>query len=59
MNKYPVYRTEKGNLTFTEHGEAIYVISAKSLEIAKEGLKDLKRAEKNIEENNVSTGDIG
>lgn len=47
MTKYPVYRTEKGNLSFKEQGEgSIFTIRSTSKEGADEALRQLKAYEK-------------
>ena len=55
MNKYKVYRTTKGTLTFKEIGEEAYTIMASTQLGAEEALRMLKRAEKRlkIEDDNV------
>ena len=47
MERFPIYRTEKGNLTLNPNGNPVYVVKSKSLEGAKEMLAMLKAAEKN------------
>ena len=47
MERFPIYRTDKGNLTLNPNGEPVYVVKAKSLAGAKEMLAMLKEAEKN------------
>lgn len=46
MNYYPIYRTEKGNLTLKPNGDPIYTVRAKSESGAKEMLAHLKQIEK-------------
>lgn len=46
MNRYNVYRTDKGNLTFKENGDCIFVIRCKTQNTADDGLRALIRAEK-------------
>ena len=46
MNKYPVYRTAKGNLSFKEQGEVVYTIRCNSQLGADEALAQLKAIEK-------------
>ena len=47
MNKYPVYRTAKGNLSFKEQGEGIiFIIRSNSQHGADEALLQLKNFEK-------------
>jgi len=48
MKKYTVYRTEKGNLTFLKQSEEAYTIRAKSYNSAKECLRMLVAAEKQL-----------
>jgi len=47
MTRFPIYRTEKGNLTLKQNGEPVYIVRAKTLEGAKEMLAHLKQIEKN------------
>ena len=47
MRKYNVYRTDKGNLTFKENGDCIYVIRCTTDLGAEEALRMLKKADKN------------
>lgn len=49
MTRYPIYRTEKGNLTLKKQGEPVYVVKAKTEQGAKEMLAHLKQIEKNQE----------
>lgn len=53
MEKYNIYRTPKGTLTFKESGESVYTISAKSITIAKQVLAHLKLMEKNKEDDAI------
>ena len=46
MQKFTVYRTEKGNLSFKETAEVAYTIHAKNKTQANEALKQLKKDDK-------------
>lgn len=46
MEKFTVYRTEAGNLSFKETSEVAYTIHAKNKSHAKESLKQLKKDDK-------------
>jgi bacterioferritin-associated ferredoxin len=51
MNTYPIYRTEKGNLTFKEQGEVAYTIRANSQLAADEAIAQIKAVEKRESKN--------
>lgn len=56
MKKYEVYRTDKGNLSFKQNGDCIFVIRCSTDSGAKEALLMLKKAEKrghNINDENI------
>lgn len=46
MTEYPIYRTEKGNLTFKKQGEVAFIIRGNSQLAADEALAQLKAYEK-------------
>lgn len=46
MDQYPVYRTPKGQLTFTKYDESIFIIRATTKEVAKQTLQEMKALEK-------------
>ena len=47
MTKYPIYRTEKGNLSFKEQGEGpIFIVRSNTKEGAEAAMRQLKAYEK-------------
>ena len=50
MREYKIYRDEEGELSFFSHGEHEYTVRCNSDASAQEAIRMLKRAEKQIKE---------
>lgn len=51
MRKYLIYRDESGELTYAEHGEPVYTVRTSTDAGAQEVIRMLRRAEKQLEDN--------